>query len=270
MTLRLIHLSDIHFNCENTAAVAAAAQFVRASAFDLLVVSGDITQWGRRDEFESASAWLRTLPAPHLLTPGNHDTPWFGLAQRVFAPFGRYERVFGPSATAAFEGPGLRVRALNSARGWQVRLNWSKGHVSKAQSNEACDELCAAHHDAYRILVCHHPLLEEPGEPITSQVRGGHRAARALNAAGVDVVISGHLHMPFVHPLPYGDKRTFAVGAGTLSQRERGSPPSFNVIEFEGMAMTVTMMAWDGERLAPARSWTVYLRPRTAPEKGSV
>lgn len=262
MSLRLIHLTDIHFNSENRAAVAAAADYVRTSPFDLLIVSGDITQWGRRDEFETAAAWLKSLPGPQMLTPGNHDTPWFGMIQRIFDPFGRYERTLGPADCDHFNRPDIRVCAFNSARGWQVRLNWSKGHVSRAQSRDVCAILAAAPAGAYRIAVCHHPLLEEPGEPITSRVRGGHRAARALNTAGVDVVISGHLHMPFVHPLPYGDKRTFTVGAGTLSLRERGSRPSFNVIEIDGLAMTVTLMAWDGERLTAGRSWTVYLRPR--------
>ena len=184
------------------------------------------------------------------------------MIQRIFDPFGRYERTLGPADCDRFNRPDIRVCAFNSARGWQVRLNWSKGHVSRAQSRDVCAILAAAPAGAYRIAVCHHPLLEEPGEPITSRVRGGHRAARALNTAGVDVVISGHLHMPFVHPLPYGDKRTFTVGAGTLSLRERGSRPSFNVIEIDGLAMTVTLMAWDGERLTAGRSWTVYLRPR--------
>ena len=83
MAVRILHLSDIHFVCENTAAVAAAAAFVRETPYDLLAVTGDITQVGRRDEFEAAATWLAGLKGPQIVTPGNHDTPWFGLIERV-------------------------------------------------------------------------------------------------------------------------------------------------------------------------------------------
>jgi 3',5'-cyclic AMP phosphodiesterase CpdA len=262
LAIRILHLSDIHFTCENREATAAAADYVRRTPFDLLVASGDITQWGKREEFAAARAWFQTLPGPKLMTPGNHDTPWFGLIERVVSPFGRYEKTLGPSAADGFDKPGLRVRAMNSARGWQVRINWSKGHVSRAQARATAGELAAAPAGDFRILICHHPLLEEPGEPITSEVRGGHRAARAMTAAGVDAVLTGHLHVPFVHPYPYGDGQTYAVGAGTLSQRERGARPSFNVVELDGTAMKVTALEWDGTALSTLREWTVSLRPR--------
>ena len=44
MTIRLAHLSDIHFGGENTAAASAALAYVNARAFDLVVVSGDLTR----------------------------------------------------------------------------------------------------------------------------------------------------------------------------------------------------------------------------------
>ena len=262
MPHRLLHLSDIHFGCQDLPAFNAACDYVRASAFDLLVVSGDITQLGAHDEFAAASAWLAAMPGPQLVTPGNHDTPWFGLGERAVSPFGRYERTIGPSRAASFHADGLSVRTTNSARGWQLRINWSKGHVGRAQAREVADHLAASPADAVRILVCHHPLVEAEGEPITSKVRGGRYAARRLTEARVDVVMSGHLHVPFVQALPFGDRRTYAVGAGTLSQRERGVPPSFNVLEIDKGELAVTAMAWDGKDLAPSRRWTVPLRAR--------
>ena len=265
MAFRILHLTDIHFGCENWQALAAVEAYVRAAEFDLLLATGDITQLGKREEFEAARDWFQGLPGPQLMTPGNHDTPWYGLIQRVFSPFGRYEKALGPAAGDGFDKPGLRVRAMNSARGWQVRLNWSKGNVSRRQARRTAAQLAAAPSGDYRILVCHHPLLEEPGEPITSRTRGGHRAARAMAAAGVDVVVTGHLHAPFVFPLPYGDGQTYAVGGGTLSLRERGVRPTFNVIELDGAVMNVTAMGWDGTTLSSLREWTVFLRPRSWP-----
>jgi hypothetical protein len=74
--------------------------------------------------------------------------------------------------------------------------------------------------------------------------------------------VTGHLHAPFIQALPYGDGMTYAVGASTLSLRERGARPGFNVIEVCGPALTVTAMAWNGRALAVERVWPARLRGR--------
>jgi 3',5'-cyclic AMP phosphodiesterase CpdA len=262
LNLRLLHLSDIHFGGENVDALAAATAYARATPFDLMVISGDLTQFGAQAEFTSAAAWLAAMPGPHLTLPGNHDTPWFGLVQRVFDPFGRFERSVGPADESAFQGPSLVVRAFNTARGWQIRLNWSKGAVSRRQIERAAAGLMAAPAGAVRIATCHHPLIEVRGEPITARVRGGHAAARRLVSAAADVVMTGHLHTPFVEALPYGDQRTYVVGAGTLSLRLRGVPPGFNVLDVAGDQLTVTALGWTGRELHVQQTWSVTLRPR--------
>lgn len=263
MNLRLLHLSDIHFGGENVEALDAATAYAQATPFDLMVISGDVTQLGAPAEFAAAAAWLGRLPGPHLTLPGNHDTPWFGLIERVRDPFGHFERAIGPAAERAFEGPSLAVRAFNSARGWQIRLNWSKGAVSRRQAERAAAGLETAPDGAVRIAACHHPLVEAQGEPITARVRGGHAAARRLVAANTDIVLTGHLHAAFVQALPFGDERTYAVGAGTLSLRLRGEPPGFNVLDVAGDQLTVTAMAWTGRDLIAQETWDVALRPRS-------
>ncbi len=261
MTLRLLHFSDIHFGGENVEALAAATAFARASPYDLIVVSGDITQFGSPPEFEAAGRWFAALSGPKLSTPGNHDTPWMGLVARLTRPFEGYEQAIGP-VEDRFEASGMRVQALNSARGWQLRLNWSKGEVSGGQARQAAASLARSPAGAVRILVCHHPLVEPAGEPITARVRGGRAAARRFVEAGVDIILSGHLHAPFAQPLPFGDALTHAVGASTLSLRERGVPAGFNVIEIEDEAAGVTAMEWRDGALVVGRRWDLTLRPR--------
>ena len=264
MPLRLIQLSDVHFGAEDTDAVRAAAEYVKATPFDLLLVTGDVTQLGKQTEFEMAKSWLASLPGPKLAAPGNHDTPWFGILERVTEPFQRYQRAIGPTEDK-FTRAGLIAVALNSARGWQVRWNWSKGEINRRQTSRAIRHLRSAAPDMTRILICHHPLIEIPDEPITSRVRGGRRAARKFAEAGVDLVVTGHLHTPFVHALPFGDGLTYAVGASTLSLRARGSPPGFNVIEIDGERLVVSAMAWNGVGLEADQIWHFPLRARQAP-----
>ena len=95
---------------------------------------------------------------------------------------------------------------------------------------------------------------------MTGNVWGGAAAAEAFSVSGADLVLTGHIHTPFVHPYPFGDGRTYAVGAGTLSIRERGVAPSFNCIEVEDECITVTALSWDGVRYSPYRTWQVDRR----------
>jgi len=260
--VRFAHLSDIHFGGENVAAVAAAADWLAGQALDLIVVTGDVTAFGAAEEFRRAAAWTAGLTAPLLVTPGNHDTPWFGLFERLAAPFARYERAFGPAREAAWSGQGLRVVTMNTARGAQWRWNWSKGAVGARQADRAVVALADHAPGDLRVVACHHPLVEMIGGPMTARVRGGERAARRLCEGGADLVLTGHIHAPFAMAYPYVDGHAHAVGAGTLSIRERGVPAGFNLIEADAESILVTAQAWTGSHFDPWRTWSLPRRPR--------
>ena len=204
MTLRVAHLSDIHFGGENTAAVAAAFDLLAAAPPDLVLVSGDLTVAGLAAEFEAARTWTTALAAagmPVLVLPGNHDTPEFDVV-RLFDPWRRWRSAFGAADGLSFGAPGLTVAAFNSARGAQPRLNWSKGAVGGAQADAAARRLKAAPAGFLRIAACHHPLIELPGGPMTARVWGGPAAAKKLAEAHADLVLTGHIHVPFVMAYP--------------------------------------------------------------------
>jgi len=71
----IIQFADIHFGVEDKEAVAAIAATVETLKPDVTVICGDITQNGKIDEFFAARDWIRSLPGPKVITPGNHDTP---------------------------------------------------------------------------------------------------------------------------------------------------------------------------------------------------
>nr|WP_293348139.1 metallophosphoesterase [Phenylobacterium sp.] len=256
--MRLAHLSDIHFGGENKDAVAAAGERIRAGGFDLTIVSGDLTQFAEVPEFEASVEWLNSLPEPRLVTPGNHDAPYIAWAERIFAPFRRFERHIGPASAQTWRQGGVAVRGVNTARGAQPRLNWSKGQIAARQARAAAEWFEPA--DQLRIVVVHHPLVEMMGGPMTARVWGGEKAAETFAAARVDLVLSGHIHAPFAWPYPHRDGRTYAVGAGTLSVRERGVPPGYNEVEVEDGCIRVTALAWKGSHYEPYRTWALDRR----------
>jgi len=255
--IRLAHVSDIHFGGEHVGAVTAAAQRIADENLDLVIASGDLTQFGECAEFEAAKTWLDGMPGDKLVLPGNHDAPYLQPFARVFTPWRRYAQKFGEPWHGGYRKPGLTVISLNSARGAQPRLNWSKGQVSARQRHRAAAALRAAPKGDLKIITCHHPLQEMTGGPMTAKVWGGEIAAHDFAEAGADLVMTGHIHVPFVHAFPYANGRTQAVGAGTLSVRERGCPPSFNIVEADETEIRVIALAFTGSHFEPMRTWAV-------------
>jgi 3',5'-cyclic AMP phosphodiesterase CpdA len=217
-----------------------------------------LTSYGKRSEFAAARAWITALPSHRLITPGNHDTPY--SAVRLFAPFARYTKAFGDPEHAAFDAPGLAARSFNTARGVQMRTNWSKGCANLGDVDRVVGSFSSVPAGVLRVVLCHHPLTEITGGPMTGEVRRGEDAALELARAKVDLILTGHVHVPFVHPLSEGDGCSYAVGAGTLSTRERGAPAGFNVIEWDEKEVRVTAQGWMGSKFEPQRTWAVPRR----------
>ena len=194
-----------------------------------------------------------------IVTPGNHDTPYWNLPLRALVPFDRYRRYIGPADSTAFDAPGLSARSLNSARGAQPRLDWSKGAVALAKLKRL------QWGPGVRIFACHHPFVDIAGAPVTGGVRRGALAAKLLAESGVELVLTGHVHVPFALPLTLASEGCYAVGAGTLSRRTRGAPPSFSAITLTDAAFEVSVQAWTGDRFEAGEAWRLPSRAGRRP-----
>jgi 3',5'-cyclic AMP phosphodiesterase CpdA len=259
LSVRLIHLSDVHFGAENRVASEAAIYAIRACSPDVVIVTGDMTLGGRSREFKAAREWLSRLPRPILVTPGNHDGPYWNLVLRTISPFARYRRYIAPLSESTIDLPKLVVRAVNTARGAQPRLNWSKGAVNLAAIRQVASEMKPAK-AALKVLVCHHPLIETRSVAVTGGVHRGEAAALILAEAGIDLILTGHVHNPFAVALPHSERLTYAIGAGTLSLRTRGTPEGFSIIEAHAAKIKISALAWSGSVYEPFMSWSLPRR----------
>jgi 3',5'-cyclic AMP phosphodiesterase CpdA len=261
---RLLQFSDIHFGVEHRRACAAAVDYAHANPSDLILITGDITQKGYPDEFSAAGSWIRAMPEPRFVNVGNHDVPYWDVAARLFYPWKAFEKATGhPAHDHQFLGPTVMVRGVTTARGWQARPNWSKGVIDLAQTKKAANALRQAPPGVLRVLACHHPLIEMIGTPMTGDVKRGDAAALIFAEAGVDLIMTGHVHVPFALPIDLADRCSYAVGCGTLSHRERGTPPSFNQVEWDAKTITVTSIAWIGDHFEPHQTWRLPRRQDT-------
>ena len=248
---RLVQISDIHFGAEDPALVEPLINAINALAPDAVVLTGDVTQYGRRREFAAARSFLDALAATTVGAPGNHDTPYFDMAARLTHPWARFDRLLGGRVQADALAGQARVRMLPTARGAQVRLDWSLGRVRRRDALRAGQAL--AHHDGLKVLAGHHPLVAPGGLKGRARTAGGARAAQMVTEAGVDLYLSGHLHQVFAEPRQRPDGSTcWFVGAGTaLSRRTRGEPASFNVIEADAAPRLVVWSAGDEAEFTP-------------------
>ena len=257
--IRLLHLSDVHFGAEDLEALEAVEDFASHVKPDAVIIAGDITQSGRRREFEAARAWFDKLGIQPIVAPGNHDTPVFHLPARMVAPFNRYARYMaGLDAVGRLVqlGGGLvRISAINTARGIQGRINWADGVISLRDVEDALERLAGGPEGAWRLLICHHPLLEPGHSQIAVDTLRGGEALRRCAAARVDAILTGHIHDAFAHPIESVRRPMVQMGAGTLSTRLRATRPSFCVISIDGEHMVQEIVTIDRTGLEIHRNY---------------
>ncbi len=234
---RLFHISDLHFGLEDRAALAWFEDCVRRERPDAVLITGDLTMRARSREFAAACNWIEALDVKVTVEVGNHDLPYFNPFERFFYPYRRIrgiERLVERELDLA----GVAVVPLKTTARAQWRLDWSKGWVTRRALEKALAAIDALPPGTTALVTAHHPLVEA-GTKGRALTRGGERALAALAERGVAAVLTGHVHDAFdlVKETAAGPVRM--IGAGTLSQRIRSTPPSFNDLTVEGAAIRV-------------------------------
>ena len=240
---RIFHLSDIHFGLEDNRALDWVQQEIAEHRPDAVAITGDLTMRARHREFAAATKWITALDVPVTVSIGNHDMPYFNLIERFFTPYKRFEGMKS-LVEREIDLPGLALVPLKTVRRWQPRLNWSKGWVT-GPALEKCLAMLDALPQGVRALVTVHHPLREVGTQGTALTAKGGKALDELAKRNVLGVLSGHVHDAFDirEPTDHGTVRM--IGAGTLSQRTRSTPPSFNELTWDGSELCVTVRNLD-------------------------
>lgn len=239
--IRLFHISDLHFGAEDRAALDWFAGEVSRHQPDAVICTGDLTMRGRVREFAAAGQWLASLGVPVSVEPGNHDMPYYwDPLRRLLRPYERF-RALRLAAHSELALDGLSLVPLKTIGRAQWRLNWSKGRVRARELSKTLASIAASPGEMLRLVACHHPLVDADTRS-TGSTRGGRKALAELARAGVDAVLSGHVHDAFDRQVEVAGRSIRIIGAGTLSERLRASRPSYNRLEWsQGSELTVTV-----------------------------
>jgi 3',5'-cyclic AMP phosphodiesterase CpdA len=226
----LLQVSDTHFGTEQAPVVEALAAWAREQRPDLLVLSGDITQRARPAQFRAARAFTDRLGVPVLAVPGNHDIPLFDLWARLRRPYARYITAFGGDLEPVHGLPDLMVVGVNTTRAWRHK----HGEISPSQTDRVARLLEGAQALQLRVVVVHQPVAVTRAEDVPNLLRGHAAALQRWAVAGADLVMGGHIHLPYVMALHGLARPMWAVQAGTaVSSRVRqGGPNSVNVLRW--------------------------------------
>lgn len=232
----LLQISDPHFGTEQRPVVTALAALVREQRPDKLILSGDITQRATAAQFAAARCFVDGLGIDQrLVLPGNHDIPLLNPWLRFAKPYARYLAAFGPALEAELETPDLLAIGVNTTRRWRHK----DGEVSAVQIERVAQRLARASARQLRLVVTHQPIHVFRPRDEHNLLHGHADAARAWAAAGADLVLGGHIHLPYVRPLaerhPDLPRPLWCVQAGTAvsSRIRREAANSVNLIRYE-------------------------------------
>ena len=260
--LTLLHVSDLHFGPPYVPRVGRALLDIAPQLEpDAIVVSGDLTQRAKPDQFQQAAQFLDQLPSiPRLVIPGNHDVPLYRVIERFHDPHREYRRAISEDLNPVMRIDGAVLVGLDSTAPRRAITN---GRISRDQLDICVQAFTASPTDAIRIVVAHHHFAPAHDVLRDSSMPKSDRAIEQFVELGVELILGGHLHRAYIgntldfYPGNHRDRGIIIVQSGTTtSRRGRGREQeknSFNLIQIDGDMIFIThfMFFDDKHRFAP-------------------
>jgi 3',5'-cyclic AMP phosphodiesterase CpdA len=253
----IFHCSDLHFGHPAVPEQYEAMEMlIERRRYDVVAISGDVSQRARSGEFQRARAFIRYAEqfSKVICVPGNHDVQWWK------SPLGMgddrellrtYRRYINEDLEPVLHVPGAVLAGLNTSHGvtrrtltWNLRDISIIGIVRRSQIERLRRVFAEAPPGEARVVVMHH----NPVKGELSQRHGLKDTSRVLGAfadMAVDLVLCGHDHQDAVHYIEHTKKGTVISTAGTVSNRMRGGrPSSVNSILITSDKIEVSTLVW--------------------------
>ncbi len=209
---------------------------------DLVVVPGDLTVSGYRDEYEIAKAQLDRLACNEVVViPGNHDSRNVGYIHFI--------ELFGDRWTArdlhfATSAPELGCEHVRVVSVDSSKPDLNDGELGRHRYEWLTDQLEDV--PGFKIVAIHHHLVGIPGTGRERNiVLDAGDVLEILDRYKVDLVLAGHRHVPYAWQV----NDTLIVTSGTAcTWRTRGdTPPSYNIVTILPDEIEVETFGFDGE-----------------------
>ena len=226
-TLNIIHLSDLHFGRIQDKVLNDLNRYLKdnKNLINLVILTGDLTQRAKKDQFIEAKIFLSQISAPVFIVPGNHDIPLYNLFLRIFRPYSRFKKYMGTFINNYYEDENFAVYGL-----WTVnKLTVESGKISESDIISATEKFSEVADYKIKILAGHHPIATYENPRIK-------KLFEKLITLKPDFLLWGHDHQSSIK---YFDEKTkmlpLMLASGTaISSRVRQEANSFNLITIIG------------------------------------
>jgi 3',5'-cyclic AMP phosphodiesterase CpdA len=247
----LVHLSDLHFGRIDETLLEPVIRTVAEIKPDVVVVSGDLTQRARSQQFKEAREFLDKLPSPQIIVPGNHDVPMHNVFARFLQPLDKYKEYITDDLLPFYADEEVAILGINTARSLTIK----DGRINETQIAAIRDRLCPFPDETVKIIVTHHPFDLPEGHREEELVNRAQLAMEAIAKCGADVLLAGHLHVSHTGQSSARYKiaghSALIVSAGTAtSTRGRGETNSFNVLRLKHPFINVERQSWQPDKAA--------------------
>lgn len=247
--LTLLHISDLHFGPPFVPRVAQA--LLRIAPIlqpDAVVVSGDLTQRAKPEQFADAQAFMEQLPSvPRIVVPGNHDVPLFRVCERLVDPHAMYRKYISQDLNQVLRIDGAVIVGLDSTAPRQSLVN---GRIHPGQLDYCAEAFESAPEEAARIVVAHHHFAPAPDYERDQTMPQAKRAINRFVDLNVDLILGGHLHRCYlgntldVYSGRHREQGIIIAQCGTTTSR-RGrarerEKNSFNLIRIDPEMLRIT------------------------------
>jgi 3',5'-cyclic AMP phosphodiesterase CpdA len=254
-SFRIAHLSDIHFGkISHPAVVPALIEQVNEGGFDVVVISGDLTQRAREREYVPAKAMIDSFEPQVVVVPGNHDVPpWWRPVDRLTDSGGPFREYISddpiPRLTIDGHGDRLAVFGLDSSHGMSI----AGGRIRSRHVDAMTEFFEMQPADSFRVLTVHHQLTRVLELGPHDVARGARRALRRAASAGVELILCGHLHLSHVRhiDLDIEDGHRIVVASAGTSTSSRGRRSNRNVNFYNSICVWPGYFTIEERRFTP-------------------
>ena len=213
--LKFAVMSDIHLDKEN---FIRALKKAKADGAEFVIITGDLTSLGKKDELISMKAVLDQENLSYYAIPGNHDL-WADNFKSTY-----FQQVFGPDYQS-FKKDSLKFILIDNGSYFGL------GEKQRAWLEEEVKECPRITCLVFAHMPFNHPTsLHIMGEGNKAGSQESKEIVKLLTTNGVEEVFAGHLHYHSVYELD--GLKTTVVGAITSNRNLQ--LPNFLEIEVEG------------------------------------
>ena len=219
---------------------------------DLILLGGDFTTTALEEEFKVAQKFVKSLPAPWIALPGNHDVYTYrSHRQKHFYRFfkNKREEIKHPVDFFSLSDHQIEAHRLKENY-WLIAIDVcratnpysSRGLFSKKLEERMKEILSMIPTNDSILVLCHYPFFQNDSHRHTLK-REDKLQAILKNDPRIRIFLHGHTHRQIIADLqPSG--LPLILDSGSLSLLDRAS---WNLIDLVPSGCTVTPYQWNGE-----------------------